>query len=271
MHVIDFEKPKTWLELVEAALQSPFEYHQRLAHGNLNYAHSDCSGLSKVFSESELRSILRRIEQLLPGYAVRLYHGCRFNHAENPRNFGLKASSTSGIVATLLDLAERDPILSEHIADIKTTVTKGFFREQSRCRTGQIHFCLTYHEMIEDGGVYIAFGSEYRLVILNDISNRLKFRLFYYGIPAVIAVELPIEDFLMRYKDNVAKFLFSLWIHHCLEFDNDDKPIGFACHLDVDIPPEHVKNVIHPSKVHDQFNRDGRWYLWDEIHLCDET
>jgi hypothetical protein len=269
MTAIRFDKPETWFDLVDAALGMPETYFDRLSAADLERAHWDCSGLDAVFDYAELQIILGSIEQAIAGCSIRLYHGCRLNDGEIPSVVGLRASSTDGITASLLELAERDPVLRQHVEAINEKVSDVFYRDQARCRNNQIWFCLTEHEMIEEGGVYSAFGSEYRLLILNGIDQTLKYRLFRYGTPAIVAVELPIDPYLLRFKGSIAKFLFSLWIHHRLEFHDTDKPGGFACYIETDVPPEHVREILRPKRVHDQYNRDSRSYSWDEIFIRD--
>lgn len=266
MSAIHFDKPETWMSLVEGALDDPQDYLERLQNSEIDYVCWDCSNLEPIFSSNEQRFIFQNIETVLQDQSIRLYHGCRL-YEENPLKSGLRTSSANGIENALISLAENDPVLQEHIDAIKETIANSFYQEQAGCRNNQIWFCLTQREMIEEGGVYIAFGSEYRLLILNGVDPSLKNRLFHYGKPSIVAVELPIEPFLSKFTDVASKFLFSLWVHHKLKFPDNDAPDGFGCYIETDVPAEHVAEIIHPEKAYDQYNSDSRWYSWDEMYL----
>lgn len=268
MTAIHFDTPETWMPLIEAALDDPQDYLSRLKNADLEYVCWDCSNLESTFSYEELRFIFRKIEAVLSDCSFRLYHGCRL-YNDSPLQNGLTVSSTDGIESALLDLAKNDPILNQHSDAIKENIENSLYQEQARCRNHQIWFCLTQKEMIEEGGVYIAFGSEYRLLILNGIDPSIKNRLLHYGKPSIVAVDLPVESFLIKYKDVASKFLFSLWAHHNLNLPDIDEPGGFSCHLEIDVPAEYVSEIIHPKKVYDQYNSDSRWYSWDEMYLSE--
>lgn len=122
--------------------------------------------------------------------------------------------------------------------------------------------------MTDEGGVYVAFGSEFRLLILNGIDESLRLRLLHYGRPAIVVVELPIGEYFADYTDNIAKFLFALWIHHRLEFSDLDFPSGFSCYIKSPVLAGNVAGIVQPPRVYDQYNRDSRWYAWDEMDLA---
>jgi hypothetical protein len=267
MTVIHFDKPDTWVDIVKSALPDEQGYLHRLRAAGIECVYGDCSGLDHVFSNVELENILSRIEVKLFGHAVRLYHGCRLNEGEDPTVLGLHPSCTNGIVASLLDMAGDDPVLCNYVDAIRSKVASQSYQEQARYRTGQIWFCLTEKEMIEEGGVYTAFGSEYRLLILNSIDESLNKRLFFYGIPAVVVVDLPINSHLHYFISNIAKFLFSLWMHHKLGFSDYEAPAGFACYIKNNVPAEYIAEIMRPRKVFDQYNTDSRWYTWDEMYI----
>jgi hypothetical protein len=267
MRIIEFENPSTWLELVEKSLQNPQEYFERLSQGDIEYSHWDCSGLDHIIDDAELGIILDTIADNLNGYSLRLYHGCRLHGAEDPRISGLKISSTQGIEQALVEMAQKDAVLKNHLHRIKIEIEDKFTREQAEGRNGQIWFCIRYKEMVEEGGVYCAFGSEYRLMILNSISPNLKARLLYYGTPAIVVLKVPIEPYLVGFRDYAAKYLFSLWIHYRLGIDDINFPSGFACYLQEDIPAEYITDIIKPEKVYDQYNENERWYTWAEMVL----
>jgi len=194
-----------------------------------------------------------------------LYHGCRLDKDENPIDTGIRVSNTEGIVSSLLDLAENDPVLCNHLEEIREEIQDHFYQEQAKHRNGQIWFCLTKNEMIEEGGVYSAFGSEFRLLILNGINDKLKARLFHYGKPSIVVLNLPMDPYLSKFTDSISRYLFSLWIFHRLDLPEQERPKGFSCYIKTDIPKEHVANIIQPKRVYDQYNKDSRWYTWDEM------
>lgn len=268
--VIDFEKPQSWLELVEESLSNPAEYFDRLCKSKIEYSCWDCSGLDHVFSDAELSIVINKISDNLSGYSLRLYHGCRLYDGEDPMRSGLKTSSTQGIEAALLEIAKKDVVLKNYLEKIRTEIAAKFTREQAECRNGQIWFCIRYKEMIEEGGVYCVFGSEYRLIILNAIDGNLKERLLYYGTPAILVLNIPVDKYLEYFRNYAAKYLFSLWIHHKLQLDEINFPSGFACYLRQDIPAELIDEIITPEKVYDRYNVDGRWYRWEEMFRRDE-
>jgi hypothetical protein len=204
----------------------------------------------------------------LAGHSLQLYHGCRLYDGHDPRKSGMHPSSCAGIADSLLALAAADPVLKDHVEAIKATLARREYREQVTSRDGQIWFCITKKEMLEDGGVYIAFGSEFRLLILNNIDDALAHRLFHYGKPAIVVFDLPFDPFLTKFKDVAAKFLFSLWIHHRLSLDDINKPRGFSCWIKEEVPAQHVVDVIRADRVYDHYNTICRWYAWDEIDLA---
>jgi hypothetical protein len=265
--VIDFERPQTWLSLVEKSLSNPDSYVQRLSDAEIDHSHSDCSGLDDVISYGELQSIIQTISENLNNYRLRLYHGCRLDDGDNPKLSGLKISSTKGIEQALIKIAQNDVVLKDYLERIKLETEDKFTKEQAECRNGQIWFCIRFKEIIEEGGVYCVFGSEYRLLILNSIGKRLKERLLYYGRPAIIILNLPIEPFLCNFRENTARYLFSLWVHHRLKLDDINFPTGFACWIKEDVPAEFIHEIIAPEKVYDQYNDDSRWYSWSEMKL----
>lgn len=265
MSVIAFDDPATWLASVEDALVDPDAYNARLREAGIECAYGDCSGLDNVFSRTELAQILGEIEARLARLSIRLYHGCRLQEGVDPQRTGLQPSSTDGIVKALLDLAARDPVLMPHRDAIAAIVADPFYQEQIGCREGQIWFCQTMREMTDEGGVYIAFGSEFRLLILNRVDESLKMRLLHYGRPAIVVVDLPIRDYFADYTDNIAKFLFARWKHHRLELSDAELPSGFSCYIKSPVPAEHVAGIIRADRVYDQYNSDSRWYAWHEI------
>jgi len=267
MTSIQFDKRDTWNDLVEYALENPNKYLERMKKAGLEYAFWDCSGLDHIFSDQELNRILSRIEHGLGGKTIQLYHGCRLSEDETPAETGIKISNTEGIVNSLIDLAENDPVLSNHVESIKEIIQDPFYQRQFKHRNGQIWFCLTESEMIHQGGVYPAFGSEFRLLILNGIDDQLKHRLFYYGKPSIVVMDLPIEPYLSVFKDSICKFIFSLWTHHCLVLPEQEMPTGFSCYIKTDIPPEYIIEIVHPKGVFDQYNKNSRWYKWNEMVL----
>ena len=268
MTTICFDKTPSWLPLVDDALQESDAIAARLTKAGVNQAYWDCSGLDHVFSRSELKAILARIEAKLAGRSIRLYHGCRLPDGYDPRESGMQPSSCAGIADALLELAAADPVLKDHVEAIKSRLAMREYQEQVRSRDGQIWFCLTEREMIEDGGVYVAFGSEFRLLVLNNIDERLSRRLFYYGKPAIVVFDLPVDGFLDGFKDVAAKFLFSLWIHDRLAVDDVNKPRGFSCWIKKAVPREHVVDVLQVERVYDHYNTECRWYRWGEINLA---
>jgi hypothetical protein len=268
MTTIKFDEPDTWLPMVQKALGDPDAYERRLRDAGVEQAYWDCSGLDHVLSPGELRAILGRIEHALTGHSLQLYHGCRLHDGYDPRATGMKPSSCAGIADALLALAAADPVLKDHVDAITATLALKEYREQVRSRDGQIWFCITEKEMIEDGGVYIAFGSEFRLLILNGIDEALGRRLFHYGQPAIVLFNLPFDSYLADFKDVAAKFLFSLWIHHRLGLDDVNKPRGFSCWIKREVPAERIIDIIQAEKVYDHYNTECRWYAWDEIDLA---
>lgn len=265
---IRFDEPHTWLPLVESALVDPATLLERLKTAEVEVAYWDCSGLDHVFSSSELQSLLTRIEARLSGNSVRLYHGCRLDDGCDPRIGGMSPSSCAGIAEALLKLAANDPVLKNHVNAITESLASPEFEEQVISRDAQIWFCLTKQEMIEDGGVYVAFGSEFRLLILNSIDESLARRLFNYGTPAIVVVELEIDSYLVEFKRRIAQFLLSLWIHHRLVLDDENAPRGFACWIHEGVPATAVVDVMQTDQVYDHYNTDCRWYSWSEIDLA---
>ncbi|HZV71403.1 MAG TPA: hypothetical protein VFG10_17730 [Saprospiraceae bacterium] len=265
MRVICFDLPDTWLDLVDSALISPIEYLNRLKAGNLEYSCWDCSGLEDVFDDSELDSILAKIEKAVKGNCLGLYHGCRLEVNDNPSKTGLNPSSIKGITSSLFKLAKNDIVLRDYLKEIEEALLSEEFQLQADLRDGQIWFCLTFSEVIQKGRVYVAFGSEYRLNILNAVKEDLKFRLFNYSHPSILSFDIPIDEYLYKYNDRIAKFLFSLWIHYHLKFDDSDKPEGFACYLTQTIPAHCIKEIIKPERVYDRFNNERRWYTYEEM------
>lgn len=265
--VIEFEKPATWLHIIEESLELPETYVRRLLKAGIAISYWDCSGLDNVISNLELQGILENISQKLDGYSLRLYHGCRLYNGDNPKVTCLKASSTAGIEQSFIELVENDAVLVKHLDRIKSEINDKFTQQQAQSRDSQIWFCIRYKEMIEEGGVYCAFGSEYRLLILNSINRKLKDRLLHYGIPAVLSLNVPIIPYLEFFTQEISKYLFALWIQHKLKLDDTDFPSGFSCWIETDMPGEVVNEIIKPDKVYDQYNSDSRWYTWAEMAL----
>jgi hypothetical protein len=265
--VIEFEEPTTWLHIAEESLDLPETYVQRLSTAGTMISHWDCSGLNNVISDSELQNILKNISKKLGGYSLRLYHGCRLYNRDDPKVTGLKASSTSGIEQSFIELAQNDEVLVKHLDKIKSEINDKFAQRQAQSRDRQIWFCIRYKEMIEEGGVYCVFGSEYRLLILNSINPKLKDRLLYYGRPAIVSLNVPIIPYLEYFTQEISKYLFDLWIQHKLKLEVTNFPSGFACWINQDIPGGLVNEVLMPDKVYDQYNDDSRWYTWAEMAL----
>lgn len=263
--VIDFANSQTWINLVEDSLDDPEEYLTRLSAGGIECSYWDCSGLTHVFSDDELHAILKSIQGNLDEFKIRLYHGCRLLNSEDPQIQGLKISSTHGIEQALLNLAKEDAVLNAYEDKIRQIIDNKFTREQAKSRNGQIWFGLRYNEIVEQGGVYCAFGSEYRLMILNSVDPSLKERLLCHGVPSIVVVDVPIVPYLERFRADAAKYLLALWIHQKLKLDDRDFPSGFSCWMEVDIPSEFVNAVLKPDKVHDRYNSVSRWYAWDDM------
>jgi len=116
---IEFDRPETWLEIVEAALENPRTVEKRLRAAKLECAYWDCSGLEPVFDSSELDQILASMKQKIRSLSIRLYHGCRISDGNDPQRDGLNASSIQGIEASLLNLAGQDAVLKDHVQAIR--------------------------------------------------------------------------------------------------------------------------------------------------------
>jgi hypothetical protein len=76
--------------------------------------------------------------------------------------------------------------------------------------------------------------------------------------PAIVVVTLSIERLLSDYRDSIAKFFFSLWIHHRLGLIEENRPTGFACWIQESVPAEFVEGIIRPENVCDRYNRDRK-------------
>lgn len=269
--VIVFEQPETWLKLVNDALGDFGSYLTRLKASDLEYSFWDCSGLDDIFQDNELADIFTNIEDALSGYSLQVYHGCRFNSDQNPKVVGLKASSTQGIQTSLLELASKDEVLKEYLSAIREAIDDYFIVQQAKNRDNQVWFCLNRREIINDGGVYCVFGSEYRLLILNNIDELLAQRLLRYGMPAIVVIHLPLDDHLANFRDYTAKYLFALWIHYHMGFSDIDFPGSFSCWIKRDVEPQLIHDVERPERVYDHYNTDSRWYTWEEMYLNEQV
>jgi hypothetical protein len=178
------------------------------------------------------------------------------------------APREEGAWGALLDLASRDPVLTRHRDAIAAIVEDPSYQEQIGCREGQIWFCQTMREMTHEGGVYVAFGSEFRLLILNGVDPSVKTRLLHYGQPAIVVVDLPIDACFEGFAENIAKLLFALWTYCRLGLSEAELPSGFSSYIKSPVPAEHVAGIVQADRVYDQYNHERRWYTWEEIDLA---
>lgn len=183
-----------------------------------------------IFSKSQLDKI---ISILGNNFLIRVYHGCRVEDANSYKINGLISSSK-----------------------------EQYFNDEDECS-----FSSSICDMLKNGGVYVAFGSEFQLKEKNKISKNANKILFDKSIPSILVFDIPFNCF-SRYSVCYQN-LINLWCKKTLgiseyEYDSFDGEIRIKNKASF----EYFKFSLHPKKicVRNDFNGiQNKIYSWDEI------
>lgn len=148
-----------------------------------------------IFQNNEISEIIKIIKEKL---FVRLYHGCRIENFDSYKTEGLKtfsAESANANIAHYLKMKGFEKELIQKSID-------GVYNNNG------CYFSTSLGNVIKFGGVYIVFGSEYRLRVLNAVNSSLRESLFEFGVPSILVFDIALK---LIDSDQVFEYLIELW------------------------------------------------------------
>jgi len=255
MTILHFDNPQSWFDLIDNIITKEDKDILKISANK-----KILEEITDVFPYSEIT----RISNLLESHnlSVCVYHGCRSSNPEISKSRGLETSCVRGIEKSLLNLARKDITLKKHYSEIKKAIRDNKkIKMQSRYRDGQIWFGASEKEIIEKGGVYLVFGSEYRLLILNSINEELKYALLSYGTPAIIALNVPINQ--LEGDLFVYKFIITNWAKIFLNYNgivNNLAPQPPSLYTENRVSSNCFSHVTYPDRACDNYNSPAKWY-----------
>ncbi len=157
----------------------------------------------KIFVNGEVDEIIHSIKENL---SVRLWHGCRIENFKSYKAAGLEIFSAKSANKYLINFA-RDEEEKRSIEQ----VIKGFTQDNNGC-----YFCPSLESLLKFGGVYVVFGSEYQLKVLNGVNSNLRERLFRVGVPSILVFDIPLK---LIDQQQLFTYQIELWSKKHLQID----------------------------------------------------
>ena len=225
--------------IVDDLLKNEFQLILKEEYSDIanNYTHlleNEClftdykDGIFNKFQLDKITSILG--DNLL----IRVYYGCRVEDSNSYKENGLLFSSK-----------------------------KQYLNTEDECS-----FSSNICDMLKNGGVYVAFGSEFQLKEVNKISKDANKILFDKSIPSILVFDIPLKNFSIY--SIIYQNLINLWCNKTLGI-SEYKYNSFDGELRIknEVSFEYFKFSLHPKKicVKNDFNGgvQNKIYLWDEI------
>lgn len=188
---------------------------------------------------------------------VRMFHCCRPINTKSYYEHGIKIlnpqESDEHFRSLFLENPEFPEITAAHIEDAINAM------KDSTDREGRVCFGLDDRFLIEYCGHYLIYGSEYLQCLVAHTRREFecldKGALTRFGIPTVMAIDVPITCFSDSELSGLGEEALYTWAYRLVHGEGEIRMIDFTLSIDHGLPPMHVKEHYHPECVPDP---DGR-------------
>ncbi len=234
----------------------------------------ECFLREKILGDGEVDEVINLIKK--SGLFVRLYHGCRIENFESYQLHGLKIFSAESVNKDLIKFAANEDEKKSIENAIKNLASSFVPYNKGVC------FSRNLRESLKYGGIYIVYGSEYRLRALNEINSNLRERLFRFGVPSILVFDIPLK---LIDQQPVFNYLIELWSKKHLKINKlrafnerrliDGRDVDGDINIRTAIDFSYFNKVVIPQnkiiKVKIHFDSSPpRSYQFDEICKKDE-
>lgn len=250
---IDWKKPGSWVPTLSRWLRPSLNDRgirdlQRMGKQDICWDDHAWLDITQRVLQSDVGYVAETLSDALSFATVRTYHGCR---AEDVGSY-LRAGIVRNDPRVLADEVRRLVREDDGLAFLRPCIEQLLQEFDSTERdTGKLYVVLDDRELVDGGGHYLLYGSEWMQCILGwGAHDTLRRR----GYPTIFTVDLPLSMTHSHDREQLASVLLQEWTRIKANKPDWVPELDFTFFLRDDIPSALIVSHRHPSEVRDPFH-----------------
>jgi hypothetical protein len=247
---IIWKEPQSWVPPISRWLSPSLaklgvRQLQKLGEQELCWDDPDWLKITQSVLLDDVECVIREMGDVLAFATVRTYHGCRTKDADSYHRFGIRCNDPDFLVdETRQIVAEEDGL-----AFMRDSIEQRLARFDGKdSDTGRVYLGLDDRGLIEFGGHYLLYGSEW---IQRVLGFKAHYTLLQRGTPTIIVVDLPLSVTRSTDREHLARHLLQEWTRIKVNRPDWSPKVDFSFCLRRDVPPEMVVGHSHPQQIRD--------------------
>lgn len=228
---------------------------QRMREQNICWDDSDWLKQTQTILSFDVDYVSENLGNALADATVRTYHGCRTKDAGVYHRDGIRLNAPNVLEDEVRRIVKEEEQLRYLQIDIERRLREFEHKERD---TGKLYLALDDRTLVDGGGHYLLYGSEWIQCVLGFEAHRT---LLQRGCPTVIFVSLPLSMVTEHQRHELARALLQEWTRIKVNKPDWVPELDFTFYSRKDIPSSLVAGHSHPEVVYDPFHGNKRRHI----------
>lgn len=196
----------------------------------------------------DIEDVAVRLGNALEPASVAAYHGCRTVDAGDYHRHGIIRNDPDRLADSVRQLVQEADAFAAFRPGLEDRIARFDAKDRD---TGLVYAVIDDRALVELGGQYLIYGSEWVLCVLGDARDQLR----QHGVPTIITVRLPLSATTEDDRRELASALLQEWARIKVNRPTWVPRKDFSFILSADVPASWVVGHRHPTRIPDAFEQ----------------